>query len=166
VPFGDANPFKSASGVAAKPRLIVRAHPWGQCDPHIRLRLQGELTPFGDDTYKPTTLILSDYLRSTCIYLGGIKVSRRHLIKYVANKLGGVHYDAARDKEDALELASYNALDDLFDFYSAIPKNGCLWRVVEGRLHALHLALLAAGRDVTESKDINFLLKQIRHAFP
>lgn len=138
---------------------------WGQCDPHIRARLQEDLAPFGDDAYEPTTLILSDYLRSTCIYLAGVKVSRRHLVKYVANKLGGIHYDTARNKEDALELASYNALDYLFDFYSAYPKDGRLWRVVEGRLHALHLALLAVGRDVTESKDINFLLKKIKQAF-
>ncbi len=140
--------------------------PLGDCEPQITARLQEDLAPFGDDAHEPTTLILSDYLRSTCIYLAGIRVSRRHLIKYVANKLGGVHYDPARDKEDALELASYNALDDVFDFYSATPKGGCFPLVVDDTLHALHIALLAIGRDVTASEDVNFLFKKIGQAFP
>lgn len=140
--------------------------PLGDCEPQMTARLQKDLTPFGEDAYKPTTLILSDYLRSTCIYLAGVRVSRRHLIKYVANKLGGVHYDPTRDEKDAAELAAYNALDDVFDFYSATPKDVRLPLVVDDTLHALHIALLAVCRDVTESEDIRYLLKKIRHAFP
>lgn len=140
--------------------------PLGQCEPQLTARLRKDLAHFGDDAYEPTSLGLSDYLESTCIYLDGIKVSRRHLVKYVANKLGGIHYDTGRDEKDALELASYKVLDDLFDFYSATPKSARLPLVFEGKLHVLHIALLAVCRDVTESKDINFLLKKTRHAFP
>lgn len=139
--------------------------PLSQCEPQLTARLGKDLALFGDDSYEPTTLRLSDYLGSTCIYLDGIKVSRRHLVKYVANKLGGTHYDTARDEKDASELASYKALDDLFDFYSVTPKGARSTPVFEGKLHALHIALLAVWRDITESRDVNLLLKKLGQAF-
>ena len=42
-------------------------------------------------------LSLKKFLDSACIAARGTKISRRTLIKYVANKLGGVHFDPQRD---------------------------------------------------------------------
>lgn len=53
-------------------------------------------------------LTLSAWLDETCIHVTGIAASRRDVIKFVANKLGGVHVDP---KRDAKKFPAYGALD-------------------------------------------------------
>ena len=40
---------------------------------------------------------LSQFTAAPCLIDGGVPVSRRTLIKYIANKLGGAHLDSKRD---------------------------------------------------------------------
>ncbi|QSO46711.1 hypothetical protein [Alicyclobacillus mengziensis] len=40
---------------------------------------------------------VSQLMKSTCIIVNGKSISRRELIKYVSNKLGGTHIDTRRD---------------------------------------------------------------------
>ena len=40
---------------------------------------------------------LSQFTAAPCLIDGGVPVSRRTLIKYVANKIGGAHLDSKRD---------------------------------------------------------------------
>ncbi|HEV7886185.1 MAG TPA: hypothetical protein VGO92_01415 [Acidimicrobiales bacterium] len=43
------------------------------------------------------TQTLSNWLSSACMKAGGVSVTRREVVLFVANKLGGVHFDARRD---------------------------------------------------------------------
>ncbi len=57
---------------------------------------------------QPRQLRLSDWLSETCIRVAGVAASRRDVIKFVANKLGGVHVDSRRDPA---KFPAYSALD-------------------------------------------------------
>ena len=43
---------------------------------------------------------LSQFTAAPCLIDGGVPVSRRTLIKYIANKLGGTHLDSKRDEPE------------------------------------------------------------------
>lgn len=53
-------------------------------------------------------LNMSKWRRSVCMVVGGVRVSRDDVIKYVANKLGGVHLNSSRDPTTE---TAYIALD-------------------------------------------------------
>ena len=55
------------------------------------------------------TAVLSNWLSSTCLIVNGVSVSRRDVVKYVANKLGGVHVDPSRNSKGD---QGYIALDE------------------------------------------------------
>ncbi len=57
---------------------------------------------------RPRQLRLSRWLSETCIHVSGVTASRRDVIKFVANKLGGVHIDSRRDLN---KFPGYGALD-------------------------------------------------------
>ena len=40
---------------------------------------------------------LTKFIDSTCIVINGYKINRKELITYVANKLGGTHFDQSRN---------------------------------------------------------------------
>ncbi len=50
---------------------------------------------------------LSEYLKSSAVIVHGTRITRHELIKYVANKLGGAHFDASRrpDKDEDQKFA-------------------------------------------------------------
>jgi hypothetical protein len=52
-------------------------------------------------------LKLSTWLSETSVIVAGVRATRRDVIKFVANKLGGVHLDPKRSAADK----SYGALD-------------------------------------------------------
>jgi hypothetical protein len=51
-------------------------------------------------------------------YLKNIPIRRRSIICYVANKLGGVHYDSTRIPRNPLDLLEFNALAMSYDWES------------------------------------------------
>jgi hypothetical protein len=55
----------------------------------------------------PRVLKLSASLSETCLVVASKKASRRDVIQFVANKLGGVHFDTKRAAGDE----AYDALD-------------------------------------------------------
>jgi hypothetical protein len=72
---------------------------------------------------------LSRWLDSPCIYVQKVRVKRRDLIKYVANKLGGVHFDERRDPAKdhaftALDHARSTKLTDLDAVYAEVAAIG------------------------------------------
>jgi hypothetical protein len=83
---------------------------------------------------------LSEYLKSICMVVRGIKIGRRQLIKYVANKLGGTHIDFQRDPSSE-EGQQYIALD-------SIPNN-----IEVGEKRALYLELLSIGQCIANAAD-------------
>ncbi len=52
---------------------------------------------------------LSNWLSSPTMTIGGVAVTRRDVVKFVANKLGGVHLDSRRD---SAKEPGYVALDE------------------------------------------------------
>ncbi len=58
------------------------------------------------------TLALPEYLRAPCVIFQGTSVPRQHLIQYVSNKMGGVHWDPLRVGRKAKD-ASFAALDSV-----------------------------------------------------
>lgn len=85
-------------------------------------------------------LPLTDYVASTTMVVSGQAISRRLLIKYVANKLGGAHHDPQRrpDKEET----PYRLLDHVRAHYELAGKN------------AVYFELLAISQAVTTSPAI------------
>jgi hypothetical protein len=55
-------------------------------------------------------LSLTDYLQSAAAIICGEAVSRRDVIRYVANKLGGAHFDPDRSRrgDERLALLDYD----------------------------------------------------------
>jgi hypothetical protein len=58
---------------------------------------------FGE--HKVRAVRLSDYLRSPAAIILGVEVSRSDVIRYVANKLGGAHFDPDRSRKGDDRLA-------------------------------------------------------------
>jgi hypothetical protein len=83
---------------------------------------------------------LSEYLNSPCLVLNGEFVKRRHVIQYVANKLGGVHLDFKRD--------SSNDLERKFIILDSIPSN---IEIAEKKI--IYLELLSIGQCVAHAAD-------------
>jgi hypothetical protein len=80
---------------------------------------------------------LSEFLASPGVVFQGEHVSRRHVIKYVANKLGGDHFDPARRKDEQ----AYKILDDAMNAA----------QVLDQRL--VYFELLSIGQAVAQSAD-------------
>jgi hypothetical protein len=58
-----------------------------------------ELGPPVAGALTPNELTITRYLSQPAIYVVGQMVSRRSILKYVANKLGGAHFDQGRDRK-------------------------------------------------------------------
>lgn len=95
-----------------------------------------------------TSLSLSQYLKSTCAIIDGILITRRELIRYMANIKGGVHLRLSR-RTRKREQEIVNKIKPL-----------------EGRIHAFRLdglffELLSIGQSVGGSPDTQSLMRQI-----
>ena len=80
---------------------------------------------------------LSSLLSSTCIISQGSPLNRRELIKYIANKLGGVHLDLTRNEDKDLErrfkdldalLRGLQVLDMRSAYFEILSIGQCLAR--------------------------------------
>jgi hypothetical protein len=96
------------------------------------------------DSPKTRVQTLSNWLSSSCMTVGKVAVSRRIVIQYVANKLGGVHLDP---KRNPAKDAAYIALDD--------ARNGV--RVLD--LDLVYGELTAIGQQLRDSKEVRELTK-------
>lgn len=104
------------------------------------------------------------YLRSTSIFCNGISASREEIIKYAANKLGGIHYDKKRDTGKQVDLHQF--LDQAFNFYADQLQGSHLPFYIGPGANGLHLALLSAAHEVVESPDVVRLLEYIDLVVP
>jgi hypothetical protein len=87
---------------------------------------------------------LTDFTNATCIIVEGTEISRRDLIKYVANKLGGAHYDEQRDRD-----------------YQRLLDHVGQTRVIAGK-NAVYFELLSAGQRLIQAPDIVNLRNRLR----
>jgi hypothetical protein len=83
---------------------------------------------------------LREYLESPCMIVKGVKIARRQLIKYIANKLGGIHIDFRRDNASP-EDRQYILLDSIPDNIEVAGKK------------PLYYELLSIGQCVAKADD-------------
>lgn len=96
-------------------------------------------------------LWLPRFVDDICIVITGIEVSRRDLIIYIANTLGGKHMDWGREfKQQQQRRAKFEALDSVFMTMETAKKN------------SVYFELLAIGQAMAKSRDIGKLIKKIR----
>jgi len=108
--------------------------------------LRGNLQPpdvVGEYPDERRLYSLSEFKKQTCAMWYGVEVSRETLIKYVANKLGGNHYDTRRAGKLGLEFI---ALDQVRKKTSFMEVDG------------VYFELLATGRFLTESDAVMELM--------
>jgi hypothetical protein len=91
---------------------------------------------------------VSALLNAPCFIYHGLEIKRRHVINYVANKLGGAHIDETRDPEKERELI---ALDRIGMTYQLAGKS------------AIYYELLSIGQGLVQAEDtVMFLTRASR----
>jgi hypothetical protein len=90
---------------------------------------------------------LLDFIEDPSVIIQGIPIRRRHIIKYVSNKLGGAHLDSGRG----------NRKDD--QIYSLLDKVGNRFMLLEKP--AIFFELLSIGQAIAKSDDIKMLTDRI-----
>jgi hypothetical protein len=80
---------------------------------------------------------LSEFLASPAVVVEGVPVNRRNVIQYVANKLGGAHFDVRRKKDEE----AYRLLDKVINTFE----------ITERR--SVYFELLSIGQALAQSSD-------------
>jgi hypothetical protein len=85
---------------------------------------------------------LGAFVEGPCAYARGVRIKRRELIAYVANKLGGAHYDSRRDpvRERAFVL-----LDEIHRIFDMAGRTG------------VYYELLGIAQQITAAEDVRTL---------
>lgn len=109
-----------------------------------------EAAQFGRER-PPMALGLRAYVEAPCMVLEGQVIPRRILLKYIANKLGGAHFDPRRGQESEDRL--YRLLDQARDGV----------RVANHRV--VYFELLSAGQAVAKADDIRHLYERLRETY-
>jgi hypothetical protein len=100
-----------------------------------------------DLRFKVNHYTLSKYLALTSIYIDrDIWITKEEVIKYVSNKLGGVHFDSKRRAKKPLEL-KYVHLDKL-----------ALSLEIGGK-HCIYFEMLSIGQAIVKSEDVKKLIQ-------
>lgn len=98
---------------------------------------------------------LGTYLKQTSLVVDGVLINREEVIKYVANKLGGAHYDSSREgpksQGDVSLEQKYSLLDEVRNGISVADRN------------AIYYELLSIGQCVVNSRDVRHLRKHLTH---
>jgi hypothetical protein len=82
--------------------------------------------------------VVSNWLSSPCMKIDGVVITRRDIVRYVANKLGGVHLDTKRNE---IKDMGFLALDRV--------RNGV--RVID--LDAVYAEMTAIGQQFAKAID-------------
>ena len=90
---------------------------------------------------------LADYVESPCAIADGETVSRREVVKYFANHLGGVHLSRKARKTEEPMVRRLQRVQGLFQIHG---------------LEGLHHEILAIGQATGEAPDIQRLVAEIR----
>ena len=98
---------------------------------------------------------LSAFMKQSSIVVDGNSINREEVIKYVANKLGGAHYDGTRkgnNSKPGLSLEEkYALLDSVHEGTVVADKN------------AIYYELLSIGQRLVNSRDIRQLRKALKN---
>lgn len=89
---------------------------------------------------------LSNFLSAPCLIVSGHAVQRRQVLKYVANKLGGVHYDDRRVSKDRELDRVLTQLDETRKYIKLLD------------LDPVHLEVLSMGQDLLRAPEVAAML--------
>lgn len=132
----------------------------------VTASISAPIVPSDEDLKKQAELLkrgwhtLSRYKSSICMILGPAYISRETIVKYVANKLGAIHYDTdrpTRKVQDQINLI----LDRSFDFYGDNPQPHNLQAYYGENGNALHAAILSICQDFEESAHIQWFISAL-----
>lgn len=102
---------------------------------------------------------LSEYLDSVSILVDGFKINRRQIVKFMANKLGGVHFDNSRgQKRDKVCYALLDNIIDLGMTFGGVAEDG-VKKVSHGKIGPISLEIMSIARNLIESPDIICLME-------
>lgn len=109
----DGLAFAQSAGAKRGGATVAGLQVWNRALSEEEIKAQyeaGKSAMLADSTRPMSThrARLSDWLSSKCMIVSGVSVTRRDLIQFVANKLGGVHLDTKRDVK---KQPGYVALD-------------------------------------------------------
>jgi len=82
-------------------------------------------------------------LDTPCIIVNGVLITKKELIKYIANKCGGVHFDNSREEKE------YKELDKILNIQIA-------------ELDSIYFEFLSIIKFLLTSPDINKLIKKLK----
>jgi hypothetical protein len=99
----------------------------------------------------PSPMKLSKFLKQICLVLSDLRINREEVIKYVANKVGGAHYDSSRDRAKGLEK-KYIVMDEV---HSGSIKSTAMNK------RLIYYELLGTGQYLINSPDIRQFIKEI-----
>ncbi len=108
---------------------------------------------------------LDVYKRTHCMIINNWAVRRETVVKYVANKLGGRHYDKRRRTKPGVltEDDVYTILDQVFDFFGDNPSPNNLQVYYGPGGNALHAVVLGICTDLEESPDVQWFLETLNY---
>ncbi|MCK5260042.1 MAG: hypothetical protein KAJ70_03180 [Candidatus Omnitrophica bacterium] len=95
---------------------------------------------------------LSKFLKQTSFVINSIAINREEVIKYVANKLGGVHYDSSRKVSNNISNVT---LEDKYYLMDDVRKNH-----ITADKNSIYYELLSIGQRLINSGDVLELLKR------
>lgn len=95
---------------------------------------------------------VSSFLRQTSFVLEGTSINREEVIKYVANKLGGAHYDSTRKENTKPETS----LDEKYVLLDSVRNQ---WKITDK--DAVYFELLSIGQLLINSRDVQTLRRKI-----
>lgn len=98
---------------------------------------------------------LSVFMRQPSIVVEGNCINREEIIKYVANKLGGAHYDSSRKDNNSKHGLS---LEDKYVLLDSVHKG-----TVVADKNAIYYELLSIGQRLVNSRDIRQLRKTLKN---
>jgi len=96
---------------------------------------------------------LGVFLRQVSFAVNGVLINREEVIKYVANKLGGAHYDNNRKLSSTNEIA----LDDKYALLDQVHS-----QIVVADKNAIYYELLSIGQRMINSRDVQQLRKHLQ----
>jgi len=130
--------FAAAGGADYKGMIVALVFESDEALTQAQIKKISELGP------PESKQTLTEFANSACMIVEGTPINRLELIKYVANKLGGAHYDSKREKE------YQRLLDHVGRTYTVAGKNG------------IYFELLSTGQRLVRSPDIENLRNKLR----
>ena len=98
---------------------------------------------------------LDQFLSQTSFIVHGVKISRRTAIKYVANKLGGAHYD--EKKKNSFKPIGYQKKKKRSSLYLTLYNP---MQVMDR--NPIYYEMIGIGQKVVHSKNTDKLIRSIK----